>query len=206
MPFNTSDFLTDAENAGGALVGAVGQYEFGQSHLQFGVNQLASMKFQAAQLMDNANTVKGTSQIAAWQQRQQTATVLSNQRAAAAGDGGSATDPSVIQIMGRTAGRGAMNALQDLATGQERARTMQMQAEGDIYSGQLQMQQAQKIASTADISAFGSMIKPTQTLFSKYGSGSPAQQGVGDNGYESGGALFGANINPFAPTDMSVGG
>ena len=199
MPFDTSSFLTDAENAGGALVGAVGQYEFGQSHLQFGVNQLASMKFQAQQLMDNAHTVQGTSQIAAWQQRQQTATVLSNQRAAAAGDGGSATDPSVIQIMGRTAGRGAMNALQDLATGQERARTMQMQAEGDIYSGELGMQQAQRIASSADISAFGSMIKPTQTLFSKYGAGSPApMQGVGDNGYQSGGALFG-NVNPFAP-------
>ncbi len=205
MAFDINNFLQDSGTVGGALIGAVGQIEFGQSHLQYGENEMALAKFTAEQLQQNAKTTIGAGGINAWLQGQKTKEMVSDQRAAAAAGGGSASDPTVVQTMGRTAGRGALFAAQDLFQAQNQARTMNLQAQGALYSGELNLQNAKTINQNADMSALGSLLKPAASLYSKYGQGDPNanQNGIGDNGYQSGGALFGAGINPFAPPPVS---
>lgn len=199
MPFDVNNYLQDAATAGGALIGAVGQIEFGQSHLQYGENEMALAQFTAQQLQQNAKTTVGAGGINAWLQGQKTKEMVSDQRAAAAAGGGSASDPTMIQLMGRTAGRGALMASQDLFQAQNQARTMNLQAQGALYSGQLNLENAKTINTNSDMSAFASLLKPAATLYSKYGAGDPNQNQNTPDPYTSGGALFGQGINPFAP-------
>lgn len=160
-------------SAGGTLLSAYGQSQSGISHAEWGQQQLAASQFQAEQLRQNANTALAASQRDAFTQGQQTQIVNSRALALAAASGGGASDPTVVNMMARTAGEGAYRQAALLYGGDERARQMNMQANATEYSGEASAQNANKVNNASQLGAITTLMKGGSSLYSRFGGGGP---------------------------------
>lgn len=114
-------------NIGSTIFNTVGAYERG-------VNERAYQNYQSEALTQNAKAkMAATSEQMAIESRDLDYT-LSTQRARGAASGGG-LDPSVMDIMGRTATQGATNMVNTLYSGQSGADAMLNQAAADRFQG-----------------------------------------------------------------------
>ena len=108
----------------------------------------------------------------------QTANLLASHLVAAAGaSGGGVTDPTIQNLLTDISGKGVYNANMDIYNGEANAQQLNLQAQADIYSGQVAAAGGQQRASALQTGAFGSALTSAGTLLSRYG-GAPAADAI----------------------------
>ena len=119
--------------------------------------------YEATQENQNANNAAGSAERAVIAQNKNTALVESNAVGAAAGQGGTSTDPTVETNSAIIATEGNYRAANAMYEGNAKAQAFRNQAAGDIYQGNLTNQAAQTRSQTT-------LINGASSLFQKYGS------------------------------------
>ena len=159
---------------GGSLLSAYGQHKSGQDGNASANERLAAAQFTAAQLREKAGLAIASSQRSAEDIGRQNEYVASRALAVAASSGGGASDPTVINMIARIAGEGAYRRSIALYQGEEKSRSMNMQADAEVMSAQSGVRQAGQNARAANIGAMSTLAKSGASLFSKYGGDGPA--------------------------------
>ncbi len=173
---SVTPFLTKASpyiSGAGTLLSAFGQFQEGAGYLEHGMIQNAAAQFAAEQLRQNANAVQGAAQRTAQDVGRSAAYVMSTQLARAAASGGGASDPTVMNLIARTAGETSYRQQVALYSGEAQARQMQISATAAEWSGQQELRVAQRAGVSADISALSTLASGGVSLFEKYGRGGP---------------------------------
>lgn len=88
----------------------------------------AAAEAEADALEQRADNERATASVAAANKAKEAQRLLSRQQAVAAASGGGATDPTVVDLMARTAGEGKMQEGQLVWEGQEKGRALDYQA------------------------------------------------------------------------------
>ena len=154
-----ADFLSMLPSLFGGVTKAYGAYSEGAA-------ADAEAKFEAKQMMINAGQAKAVAQRDAIEQTRQSGLVQSRILALAAASGGGASDPTIINLIGKQAGQGAYNAAVAIYKGDDRARELEMAAAAKRYEG--------ASAKSAGIAkAVGALTGTASSLFSKYAQSGP---------------------------------
>lgn len=106
------------------------------SRARLAAQQREAAEFEAAQLETNAIQTVAASQRAAMEERRQATLATSRMLAVAAASGAGASDPTVINMMARTAGEGAYRAATAMWDGEDKARRMRDEAAVARYTGE----------------------------------------------------------------------
>jgi len=116
----------------------------------------------AAQLNYNAGQTRAMAQRQAINERRNTAYLTSRAQALAAASGGSATDPTVTNVIGNIEGEGEYRALSALASGETQATGLETQARAARNQG--------SAARTAgNISSLSTVLSGASSFYDKYG-------------------------------------
>ena len=158
----------------GTFLSAMGQMQSGASQVELGQHAQQLAQFQAAQLRQNAGTDVAAAQRSAVDIQRQSDYVASHALAVAASSGGGASDPTVINLIARTAGETAYRKSVALYQGDQAARGANMQADATIYGGEMARAKGAQVGAASDIGAATTLVKGGASLFSKYGMGGPA--------------------------------
>jgi len=116
----------------GSALGAVGSVASGAS-------QSAALKAQANAAERQANEEQAAAQRDAISRREEANLVLSRQQAVAAASGGSATDTTILNLIGNTAARGDYNVASSIYEGKARAANLYDQAAIDRQQARASM-------------------------------------------------------------------
>jgi len=159
---------------GGAALDAYGKKKSGSDQAAAGQQQNALAQFQAAQMRVNALDAQASAQIAAHDIQRQQDYATSRALAVAAASGGGASDPTVINLIARTAGEGAYRRSVALYEGKSKAQALNAQADATEYGGSLAVDSGNKSKSAYDLAALTTITKGATSLFSKYGGDGPS--------------------------------
>ena len=118
--------------------------------------------YRAGAMDQQATAERATAQRRRFETERETAKVQSTQRAVAAASGGGATSPTILDLMGDTAKRGAYLADLDTFAGEERAKGLETQAKITRMEGEA----ARKRGRNA---FFGSILDAGATGLTGYG-------------------------------------
>lgn len=144
---------------GGTIFQAMGQMNAAKS-------QQEGYDYAARAALVNAGQANATAQRAAVQRQREAGLAIETAQARSAGSGGSATDPTVLNIEGNLKKQGTYNALTELYSGSEAARGFSQEAATDTYRGQL-------ARSAGNWNAVGTIISGANTLYGNYGGEGP---------------------------------
>lgn len=158
-------------------------------------------QFQADQARVNAGQAFAASQRDAAEQRRQATLLQSRALALAAASGGGATDPTVVNVLGRIAGEGAYRAAVSLYRGEEQARALRMEASAREFDAAAAREGGELRAAAYRSAAKTGVLRAGLSLFEKYGmADQPKATGAATwtSGYdlphgESGGAFDGSS-------------
>ena len=150
-----ADPITMAVVAGiGTAVSAMGQIQAGKA-------QQKAANYQAAQADQAAQQSRASAQRGAAEELRRSRIIQGNAIAAAAGSGGSASDPTVANIVGNIAGEGKYRAMTSIFEGENQGNNYENQAAGLRMEGK----SARKAGT---ISALGTIASGASSLYSKY--------------------------------------
>lgn len=138
----------------------------GQQARIAGAQKQIESEFEAQQLEQQAGLTVASSQRAAIEQRRQTDLVQSRALAVAAASGGGASDPTIVNLIGKTAGEGAYRASTALYEGEAQARVMRMQAAAKRFEGANAAAIGEAQGSGFDLKAQAASAKGTATMLS----------------------------------------
>jgi hypothetical protein len=150
-----------ALSAGGTLIG-------GQAASQAGDSARGAQYFKATQEDMAAQESRAASQREALDKGRQTTLVLSKLQAGAAGSGGGASDPGVLNLAGDIAGRGEYESLLDMFKGENRARGLQDEAIGSRLTGDAAKAEGDAKRSASYLSAAGTLIGSGGSAYRTY--------------------------------------
>lgn len=143
-------------------------------------NEQVLAKFQADQLRVNAGQALASSQRDAISVDREAQLYASRALAVAASSGGGATDPTVVNIIAQGAADSAYRKAVALYEGEDRSRSMLLQADAVETGAEVAMGQskARRMAMLVDSasSAYGGYARGT-SMSSKYGGGAPTSIG-----------------------------
>jgi hypothetical protein len=162
-----------AMSVGGTLLSAVGQQIGGMSHLASGQASVQAAQFQAQQLRQNAGQAVAASQQSAADIQRNTDYITSRALAVAGASGGGASDPTVINLIARTAGESAYRQSLALYQGTDKARQMDLQANATELGGEMALTSAKSVNNASSIGAMSTLMKGGSSLYSRYGGGGP---------------------------------
>lgn len=176
---NVLDWLSDptALNDVGTGLQAGGQFLGAMSRFTYGQEQQQAAKFQSSQLREQAMEAEAAGQRSAWSADLATKYLASRQLAAAAAGGGGASDPTVVNIMARTAAEGAYRSATALYNGEDRARYLNLQADAKDYEGEILRNQSESAGKSQAVAGAASLLRGTvrdASLFQRFGGGGPA--------------------------------
>ena len=122
-----------------AIVAVAGQAAFtlagGAAEKQAAQARQQALEHQAKQARQNAGQERAASQRAAFDQRRQARFASSTAQARAAASGAGVGDPTAVNILGDIAAEGEFRALNELFIGEERARSLETQADALVFEG-----------------------------------------------------------------------
>jgi hypothetical protein len=153
----------------GGMIGAFGS-------LKQGLDTKRAAEFQADQLRSNAGQAQASAQRQAYNEDEKTKLVMSEALARAAASGGGASDPTIVNMMAKTASEGAYRKAVALYMGDERAQQMELEASSREYSGKSAVVNSALAAGTQLYGAktnLTSRAAQDASLFQKYGMGGP---------------------------------
>lgn len=153
----------------------IGMIESGWGAARAGAGAMASARFQASQLDQNAGQEIAAGQINAQEKQRQVALIQSKALAIAAASGGSASDPTVMNLIGRNAQLGSYESALAMYQGEETARKNRLTASAARITGQVQ-QEAYSMQGTANaFKGIGNLLSSdgAKSLYEKYSAGGP---------------------------------
>ena len=157
----------------GIATSAAGDVAKGSAAKKIAGRKMQAAEYEAQQLDQNAGQSQAAAQRAAMEENRQANLVASRALAVAAANGGGASSQGVMAILASIAAQGQHNAMMELYQGEDRARSMRMQAEAKRYAGAVGLADADVADKSAKVSAFGTVLSgaaKNKTLFEKYGS------------------------------------
>lgn len=149
-----------------------------------GAAQEQEQNYESAINNQNAGQAEASSQRAMIEQNRETARTESNAVAAAAGSGGSASDPTAMTDIAKIKNEGDLRAATALYQGSSKAQALRNNAALNIYQGSIDQK-------SANINANTTLMNGASSLFTKYATPFIAQ-GM------SGGAGAGSSIDDAA--------
>src|ERR1700739_3358672 len=167
-----ADFLTQNSSnfaVGGTVLSGFGQLARGQAYLEHGQMQYEAAKFTAAQQLQAANNAAALAGREAFDINRQTQMVASRALAVAAGTGGGASDPTVMNVIARIQGQGAYDVASAIYSGQARAQQLRLAAAGEIWSGEEARQMGTKTAIASGFGAVSSVMQGAASFYKNYG-------------------------------------
>lgn len=167
-------------NAVGGGLSSVGLGVSSISRLMQGVAQRQASKSTADQLRLNADSAAASSERQAADIAQQTQLITSRALAVAAGSGGGASDPTVINLIAQDAQRGAYMQSVALYGGQDRARALDAQADVAEYEGKAARNNSVAEGVVGLAGGASNLLKTYargSSLFQRFGSTGPAYPG-----------------------------
>ncbi len=131
-----------------------------------GVNASKAAEFEAQQALINAGQAKAASQRTGADVERRAKLLESRALAVAAASGGGASDPSVVDIISGIAGEGSYRSALARYEGDDKARTLETQADAARFRGR-----AAKKAGI--VGAFGTILgsPSAMSMYKKYGQG-----------------------------------
>ncbi len=144
------------------IVSAVGTGVQALGALQQGRDQKAAYEFEAKQREQQANESRAASQREAQARNREAEAILSRQRTVAAATSGDVTDPSVLDIMGDTAGEADLARRTEIYRGENRARGYQDAAK-------VARMNADRAMTSARYQALGGVLGGASSMFSRFG-------------------------------------
>lgn len=161
----------------GTLMQFSGQRQQAKAAEVQGQQAVQSAEYTAVQQEQNATQEIAAAQRQAHEEKRRAKLIASRALAIAGASGGSASDPTVVNMLADLEGEGAYRASVAIYEGEERARQMRQGAATSRYEGQIGMQDAQSRSRAYKTMATGSLISGASSLYSKYaGGGVGAQQ------------------------------
>jgi hypothetical protein len=154
---------------GGTILSGAGQIASGVAANAQGASQQAASNYSASVLRQKAGQELAVASNKVAPIKLATDYALSNERAAAAGMGGTASSPTAQTIAGQIAARGEYNALSTLYSGNEAAAGLENQADLDVVTGKAERIAGQQKMMGGITSGLGSMISGGAGLYAKYG-------------------------------------
>lgn len=178
-------------NAVGGALDAFGQAAGGVSHVMFGIQARNAANFEAAQMRQNGNSARAASQRTAYDIDRQTQFVTSRALAVAAGSGGGASDPTVVQLIARDAGEGAYQKQLALYAGTDRARLDNEQADAKTYEGKSTLDNSLQVGAAAYAGGAANLLKSQArgaSLLQRFGGAGPQVGAFGNDDSMGGGS------------------
>ena len=164
----------------GSVLSAAGKVNQGSAYAQQGQALQTQQNYEATLLQQQAGQDRAVAQ-----QRQEGQLInmnlaLSKARALSSYAGGTSTDPTVVnQVLGPLRAQGEYNAMNELYTGEEKARGEENQATLDRYMGAQYLTRGQSLQKASNISAASGLLSQGATLYSKYGDLFNGKSGAG---------------------------
>jgi len=164
-------------------------------------------EFQASQLEQNAGQEIAAGQRGAEEKQRQVALIQSKALAIAAASGGSASDPTVMNLIGRNAQLGSYESALAMYQGEEQARQNRLKAAAARATGQAQSAAYDTQGAAAQLKGIGNLLSSdaAKSLYAKYGSGgydSSWSTGFGNGGT---GGFSEDNLGSSVAFDASTG-
>lgn len=163
-----TDFLTQNSSNFGDLVKGFGTGVQGLGFLQHGQMSYEASQYAAEQARQGAASVAGSGQRQAWDIGLTGKYIASKALATAAGTGGGASDPTVMNLIGRMSGETAYRQSVAIYGGESRARAMNITAAGEQWSGAEALQMGQKSALAAGVASLPTVLRGGISLYDKY--------------------------------------
>lgn len=134
--------------------------------------QAQAAAFDAAQLDVNAGQAIAAAQREGLEQERQARLIASRALAVGAATG-SASDPTVVNVIADIEGVGALRKATAIYQGEEQARKLRMGAAARRFEGDLALEAGELTSDAYKTAAFGTAISGGGSLFAKYGMGGP---------------------------------
>ena len=133
--------------------------------MQAAQRKQAGANFQAAQLEQQAGQQEAVSQVGASEIERQQKYAQSRITALAAFQGGSSTDPTILNLKSRMAADAAYNEAMKMQQGSAVAQGMRGQAAAARYMGEMTMADARDAKGSADMAANMSLLKTGASIY-----------------------------------------
>lgn len=162
-----------AIGAAGLALQVYGMYDAKVQASRIAAQKRAAAEFEAGQLEVQAGQEQAAGQRGALQEDRQNKLVQSRAIALAASSGGSATDPTVLRIVGGIASEGAYRQHVALYQGEEKARQLRIAAAADRLSGDISAGATIASARAIELQTAGSVLGQASSMYARFGYGSP---------------------------------
>ena len=170
---NYLDYVPAAASLIGGVSGMAGDFMNASAARQTGASAIAAGGYNASQARIAAGQAAAAGQVGASEEMRSAMLVNSTALARAAASGAGASDPTIINMMAQTQGRGAYLAGLKLYSGEEQQRQLLDKANADVYQSQLQNQSDQTRATTYDIAAPAALLRGISPIAAKYAYDAP---------------------------------
>ena len=169
--------IAPALQIGSALTGFLGAGKAASGARAAAERAAQAKRFEAQQLRVNAGQELAAGQRAGFEQDRQTKLLESRQIALAAASGAGASDPTVMNLIARTAKEGSYRAAVAIYGGEEKARQLRMAASGREYEADAAIVGGEQTASAYKTAGVVALLRGGASLFAKYGAGGPSGSG-----------------------------
>lgn len=171
----------------GTALSAKGARDAGAAERVAGERRQAAAAFEAEQLRQKAGQEIAASQRAALEETRKADLVQSRAIALAAASGAGVSDPTVVSLLARNKGEGAYRAAVALYEGEDRARTLRLNAQTRDYEGRGALEAGLAREAASRTAGTASMLRGASSLYDRYGRGGSGGTG-GGLGYGSAGS------------------
>lgn len=175
--FSLSDLFAPSLQIGSTILTAGAQLAKGQAGKTIAARRQTADEFEAQQLEAEAQQSRSIGMRTAQDNTLSTEMVNSTALARAAASGAGASDPTVMNVIARTAGAGAYRAAVSMYEGEAQARLDTMKAQALRYEGATGVSDAATAAKFSDIGAGATVMAGAAKgigMFGKYWSGPTA--------------------------------
>lgn len=163
-----SDLLPAALQVGSTILSASSNVARGRAAVAIGAKRKALSDFEAQQLEDSAIESRGTGMRGAADAALKTGQVNSETLARAAASGAGASDPTVMNIIARTAGEGSYRQALAMYEGEAQARLDVLRGAGLRYQGQNYEADAATAANQSNLGALNTVLSGGDRMLSMY--------------------------------------
>lgn len=172
--FSLSDLFAPSLQIGATILTAGAQLAKGQAAKSIAARRQQADEYEAQQLDAEAQQSRGIGMRSAQDNTLSAEMVNSTAIARAAASGAGASDPTVMNVIARTAGAGAYRAAVSMYEGEAQARLDTMKGQALRYAGATGVSDAATAANYAGIGAASTVLSgaaKSMGMFGKYGSG-----------------------------------
>ena len=169
MAVTTSVMLMMAATAAATALQGVASIQAGKAAEQAADARATALEHQAAQARQNAGQERAAAQRDAFATRRQGQLIESKALARAAASGAGAGDPTVENILGEIGAEGEFRALTDLFVGEERAKSLEFQADIGVFEAGQSRRAGDAARSAANIAALATFAGGAGTLAGQAG-------------------------------------